>query len=77
MKPQRCSPMGEEHPPANQRMRFVPCHFFEPLQKGVVDPSCAELDDKLVVVDGGLFAILGHGTLHVPRRDHLVVGLIL
>lgn len=73
-KRKHCSPMREEHPPANQRMRLVPSHFFEPLQQFVVDPFRTELDDELIVVDSGLFSILVHGTLHIPRCDHLLVG---
>ena len=66
--------MREEHPPANQRMGLVPSHFFEPLQQCVVDPFRAELDDELIVVNRGLFAILGYGTLYIPGCDHLFVG---
>ena len=52
----------------------MPSHFFKPLQQRFVDPFRAELDDELIVVNCGLFAILGHGTLHVPRCDDLLVG---
>lgn len=55
-------------------MGLMPSHFFKPLQQRVVDPSCAELDDKLIVVNCGLFAILSHGALHVPRCDDLFVS---
>lgn len=67
--------MGEEHPPANQRMGLMSSHFFEPLQQGVIDPFRAELDDEFIIVNRRLFAILCHGALHVPRRDYLFVGL--
>lgn len=70
-----CSPMREEHSSANQLVRPMPGHFFEPLQQYAVDSFRAELDDKLIVVDRGLFTILVHGTLHIPGRDHLFVGL--
>ena len=65
--------MREEHPPTHQRMSLMPSHFFKPLQQHVVDPSRTELDDKLIVVNRGLFAILGHRALHVPRCDDLLV----
>ena len=68
------SPMREEHPSANQRMSLVSGHLFEPFQQRVVDPFCSELDDKLIVVDCGLFAILGHRTLNIPWCDDLLVG---
>ena len=55
-------------------MSLTPSHFFKPFQQRVVDPSCAELDDKLIVVNRGLFAILGYGALHVPRCDDLLMS---
>lgn len=67
--------MRKEHPPTNQWMRLVPSYFFKPPQQCVVDPFRAELDDEFVVVNRGLFAILVHRTLYIPRRDHLLVGL--
>lgn len=54
-------------------MGLVPGHFFEPLQQRGVDPFRAKLDDELIVVNRGLLAILGHGTLHIPGRDHLLM----
>ena len=54
-------------------MSLMPGHFFKPLQQRVVDPSRTELDDKLIVVDRGLFSIL-HRAPHVPRCDDLVVS---
>jgi hypothetical protein len=70
-----CSPMREEHPPTNQRMRLVPSHLFEPLQQCVVDPFRAKLENELIVVNRGLFSVLIHRSLYIPRRDHLLVGL--
>ena len=49
-------------------------HLFKPLQQRFIDPFRTELDDELFIVDCGLFAILGHGALHVPRCDYLLVG---
>jgi len=77
MKPKHYSPMREKHPTTNQWMGLMPSHFFEPLQQRVVDPLRTELDDKLIVVNCGLFAILGHGALHVPRCYDLLVGSAL
>ena len=67
--------MGKEHPSANQRVWLVSSHFFEPLQQGVVDPPRTKLDDQFIVVNRGLFSIFGHGALHVPGGDHLLVDL--
>lgn len=66
--------MREEHPSTHQRVSLAPSHFFKPLQQCVVNPSCAELDDKLIIVNCGLFAILSHGALHVPRCDDLLMS---
>ena len=69
-----CSPMRKEHPTANQRVGLMPGHFFKPLQQRIINPFRTELDDKLIVVNCGLFAILGHGALHVPGCYDLLVG---
>ena len=66
--------MREKHPTTNQWMGFMPSHFFKPLQQRIVDPLRTELDDKLIVVNCGLLAILGHGALHVPWCYDLLVG---
>ena len=66
--------MREEHLSTHQRMGLMPSHFFKSLQQCVVDPFRAELDDKLIVVNCGLFPILGHGALHVPRCNDLLVS---
>jgi len=73
-KPEYYPPMREEHPSANQRMSLVPGHLFEPLQQCIIDPFRTELKDELIVVNCGLFAILGHRALHVPRCNYLLVG---
>ena len=69
--------MREKHPPTNQRMHLVPSHLFEPLQQCVVDPFRAKLGDKLFVVNRGLFAVIAHRALYIPRSDDLLVGLSL
>ena len=55
-------------------MGLTPSYFLKPLQQCVVDPFRTKLDDKLIVVNCGLFAIFGHGALHIPRCDDLLVG---
>ena len=50
-------------------------HFLEPLQQFIVNSFRAELDDELIVINRGLFAILIHGTLYVPGCDDLVVNI--
>jgi len=74
IKPEYYSPVREEHPSTHQRVSLTPSHFFKPLQQGVIDPPRAKLDDKLIVVNRGLLAILGHGALHVPRCDDLLMS---
>ena len=66
--------MGEEHPSTDQRVSLMSSYPLKPLQQRVVDPFRAELDDKLIVVDRGLLAVLCHGALHVPRGDDLLVN---
>jgi len=73
-RPEYYSPMREEHPSTNQRMSLVPGHLFEPLQQRIVDPFRTELDDELIVVNCGLFAVFGDRALDVPRCDDLLVG---
>ena len=65
--------MREEHPSTDQWVGLMSSYFLEPLQQRVVDPFRTELDDKLIVVDCGLLAILGYGALHIPRCDDLLV----
>ena len=72
-KPEYHSPMREEHPSTDQWVGLMSSYFLEPLQQRVVDPFRTELDDKLIVVDCGLLAILGYGALHIPRCDDLLV----
>ena len=66
--------MRKEHPSTDQRVRFMSSYFLKPLQQCPVDPFCTKLDDKFIVVDCGLFSILGNGALYVPRCDNLLVS---
>ena len=71
--PARYAPVREKHPATKKNVWSMPREAFKALQQCSIHSSCAELVDKLVIIDSELLPITRDRALYVPGCHDLLV----
>jgi hypothetical protein len=71
--PARYAPVREKHPATKKNVWSMPREALKALQHCIIHSSCAELVDKLVIIDSELLPITRDGALYGPGCHNLLV----